>query len=64
MSLESDKLIYADEWMKLIQDDYKALPSKHAANIYRSGEGQLVAGNKTTEGPSTSDFRKGHKKDI
>ena len=50
--------------MKLTRDDYEAFLSKQVENISRSGEGQLVASNKTAEGPSASGFQKEHKQDI
>ena len=64
MSLKPDKLMSADEWMKLTQDGDEDLQHKQAADIAISEEGQSVAVNITTDGPSASDFRKGHKQDI
>ena len=50
--------------MKITQDCYESLLSNQVANRYRSGEGESVATNKTIEGPSAYDLRKGHKQDI
>ena len=62
--MKSDKLMSTGEFMKLTQDGYEAFRSKQAADTVRSGKGQLVAANKTIEGPSTFYFRNVHNQDI
>ena len=64
VSLKSYKIMSNDEWMKQTQYDYEAIRSKQVTNIAISGEGQLVAVNKTTYGPSASYYWKGHNWDM